>query len=166
MKKVVKVKTGKKKSEPSVKTLVSAAVAQIAIAATETKAAFEVLSRVLVEIKAAAKAKKAGTVSQATLFCGARLYEIEKLAKSQREEYRMVMAEHKDAGGEFEAGKIAITIDVSEKTNPKWKEAAIAAAKRLAEVEGVPFDEVRYIKRIQDEYESSKVTSVQIVESD
>jgi len=171
MAKKVTVKSGKPakkktKSAPSVKTLVSATVAQMSVAATETKSAFQMLDRVLIEVKAAVKDKKPGTLSQATLWCGARLNEIQKSANAQRDEYKLVVAEHKAAGGDFEAGKIAITIDVTDKASPKWKEAAIAAQKRLCEVEGRPFNEDRYVKQIQSDSKTTTSTTVKIVESD
>jgi hypothetical protein len=156
----VKVKKGKVPSEPKEATLGAATHKMLAGMSRDVVRGVETFRRVLVSLKGEA------TVPQTVLACGTEIESSLSLLGDVRKDFVTVMKAHKAHGGEFEHGKVAISISESERSNPKWKEAAITAAKRVAELEGREWDEAEYVKEVQKDAATSEATTVKLTVSD
>lgn len=156
----VKVKKGKVPSEPREATLGAATHKMLAGVSRDVVRGVETFRRVLVSLKGEA------TVPQTVLLCGTEIESSLSLLGDARKDFTTAMKQHKDRGGEFEPGKVAISVSVSERSNPKWKDAAITAAKRVAELEGHKWDEAEYVKEVQRDAAMSEATTVKLTVSD
>lgn len=121
------------------------------------------VTRSVVKLEAAVIADPADAISQGAAECYRFLCDLENKVAEARERARQVLlGKRTDPTLQVEEGPLGFTYNVQEKSNPKWKDEAIIAAKAAAEAAGTVFKEAAYLTAIAAKYPKSQVITPKV----
>jgi hypothetical protein len=106
------------------------------------------------------------TCDQSIMEVALMFHRIQEAAKKSYELFSEAAKVHKEKGGKFSLGRIAITFPERTERRPKWKEEAVKVAGELATVRGEGFSEEVFVQEVQAQYPATTSVSVKLVESE